>query len=62
MTQRDPKLTALLFNERINSLDLEGLVGFMTDDHTFIDSTEEAHVGKEKMKEGREDFFSKHPD
>ena len=49
MTQRDPKLIALLFNERINNLDLEGLVNLMTDDHTFIDSTREAHVGKKEM-------------
>ncbi len=62
LTQRDPKLIALLFNERINNLALEGLVNLMTDDHTFIDSTREAHVGKKEMEKIWAEFFSKYPD
>ncbi len=37
MNKRDPKLTALQFNEYINNQDIEGLIGLMAEDHIFID-------------------------
>lgn len=36
MNMRDPKLTALLFNECINAQDIEGLVALVTDNHSLI--------------------------
>jgi len=35
----DIMMVALRFNEKINQRDLDGLVKFMTDDHTFIDNS-----------------------
>ncbi|MFX1571426.1 MAG: hypothetical protein ACFFB0_01650 [Promethearchaeota archaeon] len=37
MNKRDPKLTALLFNECINNQDIKRLTSLMSDDHVFID-------------------------
>lgn len=53
---------AMKFNEKINQQDIEGLTELMTDDHTFIDSDGTATKGKEIMKQGWKDFFSKFPD
>lgn len=55
-------MVALRFNERINRRDLEGLVELMTPDHTFIDSEDEIHEGREAMREGWRDFFERWPD
>ena len=55
-------LTALMFNERINQQDLEGLAELMTDDHTFIDSGGNVIKGKNVMKDGWREFFKKYPD
>lgn len=49
MNRRDPKLTALLFNECINNRDLTGLAGLMTDDHMFIDRNGEVTSSKQVM-------------
>jgi ketosteroid isomerase-like protein len=49
---RDPKLTALMFNECINARDLDGLSALMTDDHTFIDREDGRHGGKDRMTKG----------
>ena len=38
MNKRDPKLTALQFNEYISNQDIKGLTNLMTEDHIFIDS------------------------
>jgi len=54
--------TALKFNEKINQRDVEGLAALMTDDHSFIDSDGTVTQGKEIMKPGWGDFFSKFPD
>ncbi|MFW9918808.1 MAG: nuclear transport factor 2 family protein [Candidatus Thorarchaeota archaeon] len=54
--------TALQFNAYINNHDLKGLSLLLTDDHTFIDSSNEVHQGKEVMVESWRDFFSSYPD
>ncbi|TFH04710.1 MAG: nuclear transport factor 2 family protein [Candidatus Thorarchaeota archaeon] len=54
--------TTIQFNEYINSLDIEGLTSLMTDDHTFIDSENDVHEGKEMMSEGWRTFFESYPD
>jgi ketosteroid isomerase-like protein len=58
----DPKLTALMFSECINRRDIEGLSGLMTDDHTFIDRTNEVDKGKESMTRGWMRFFDGFPE
>jgi ketosteroid isomerase-like protein len=62
MNERDPKLTALQFNECINSQDIQGLSDLMTEDHTFIDRKEEVFAGKETMTEGWIEFFDSFPE
>lgn len=62
MNSRDPKLTALLFNEYINNQDINGLSGLMTDGHTFIDRDGGVHAGKESMTNGWIEFFKQFPD
>ncbi len=62
MNRRDPKLTALLFNECINARDLEGLAALMTDDHAFVDRDDGRHQGKDHMNEGWKRFFREFPE
>ena len=52
MSNRDPKLITLLFNECINNRDIRGLSQLITKDHTFIDSSDDIHKGKESMIAG----------
>lgn len=58
---KDPKLTALQFNEYINNHDIEGLSRLMTEDHTFIDRKGEVDKGKESMTKGWIEFFENFP-
>jgi len=62
LNERDPKLTALLFNECINARDLDGLAALMTDDHTFVDRDDGRHRGKDRMRRGWRDFFEQFPE
>lgn len=62
MNTRDPKLTALQFNEYINKQDIKGLSGLMTHDHTFIDRANRVDKGKESMTKGWIEFFASFPD
>jgi ketosteroid isomerase-like protein len=62
MNTRDPKLTALRFNEYINSQDIQGLSGLMAKDHVFIDRKGEIESGKDIMTQGWVDFFGAFPD
>jgi len=62
MNKRDPKLTALKFNECINRQDLDGLARLMSDDHTFVDSGGDAVTGKEQMRAAWRGFFKAYPD
>jgi ketosteroid isomerase-like protein len=58
----NPQRIVQAFNERINNRDLAGLTAMMTEDHTFIDSSDEVHAGKERMVAGWKDFFESYPD
>ncbi|UCF62566.1 MAG: nuclear transport factor 2 family protein [Anaerolineaceae bacterium] len=62
MNRVDPKLTALQFNEYINSQDIDGLSSLMTEDHTFIDRKDEVDEGKDTMIKGWTEFFKSFPD
>ncbi len=62
MSTRDPKLVALLFNECINTSDLEGLARLMTDDHAFVDREGKVHQPKQVMVDGWKDFFGMFPE
>jgi ketosteroid isomerase-like protein len=46
VNNKDPKLTALQFNEYINAHDVRGLSNLMTEDHTFIDRANQVDKGK----------------
>ena len=62
MNKKDPKLIVLQFNECINHQDIDGLTDLMTEDHVFIDSSNDVHEGKEFMVKGWIDFFNSYPD
>ena len=62
MSKKDPIYVVLQFNECINHRDLQGLSELMTEDHVFIDSSDDVHRGKEMMVEGWNDFFNNYPD
>jgi ketosteroid isomerase-like protein len=55
-------LTAVVFNEKINQRDLEGLAELMTDDHTFVDNDGVVTEGKDVMLKSWKAFFEKYPD
>lgn len=50
------------FNACINEGNLESLSAWMTEDHTFIDSSGEAQVGKAAMVANWKEFFASYPD
>lgn len=58
MNSKDPKLTALQFNEYINNQDINGLSNLMTEDHIFIDRKGD-HYGD--MVNGWKEFFNNFP-
>ena len=62
MNKKDPKLTALQFNECINNQDLSGLTRLMTDNHAFIDCEGTVHQPKPVMVESWKQFFTNVPD
>lgn len=62
MNKKDPKLTALQFNEFINNQDIKGLTSLMTKDHTFIDIPRKVEKGRELMKKNWISFFEDFPD
>ncbi len=61
MNAKDPKLIALLFNESINSHDVDGLAALMTEDHPFIDRELNTGHPKDAMVRGWRDFFQMFP-
>jgi dipeptidase E len=60
--QLDVLKTALLFVEKINEHDIEGISGLMSKDHTFIDSLGMVITGKKEMTEAWEGYFKWFPD
>ena len=62
MNRRDPKLTALLFNECINVRDPAGLAALMTKDHVFIDGEGGVERGREILAASWREFFERWPD
>lgn len=62
MSKIDRKLVVLHFKESINNQDIEGLSNLMTEDHVFIDSSDDIHRGKESMIKSWIDFFNSYPD
>ena len=61
MNKRDPKLTALLYNECINARDLKGVINLMSENHQFIDIKNRVE-NREQMKTSWKEFFSEFPD
>jgi ketosteroid isomerase-like protein len=59
---KDPKLVVLLFNQAINERDIDALSSLMSTDHTFLDSSNDVHRGKETMLKGWMEFFESYPD
>jgi ketosteroid isomerase-like protein len=62
MSKKDPKLIVLQFNECINTQDIDGLSKLMSDNHVFIDSSDDVHTGKDSMVKGWIEFFNTYPD
>ena len=62
MNERDPKLTALQFNQYINNQNIQGLSGLMTEDHVFVDRKGHIDKGKDTMTKGWIEFFKSFPD
>lgn len=58
MNLRDPKLTALQFNEYINSRNIQGLTNLMTEDHIFMDRSGDRYGD---MVNGWKEFFRNYP-
>jgi predicted SnoaL-like aldol condensation-catalyzing enzyme len=58
MNLRDPKLTALLFNECVSNRDITGISKLMTKDHVFIDRKGDSF---EDMVNGWMEFFQNFP-
>jgi hypothetical protein len=58
MNSKDPKLTALQFNEYINNQDINGLSNLMTKDHIFIDRKGDRYGD---MFNGWKEFFNNFP-
>ena len=61
VNSRDPKLTALLFNECINNQDIHGLSSLMTEGHTIIVREGNVVRGKNPNTEGWTQFFAQFP-
>ncbi|MFX1548560.1 MAG: nuclear transport factor 2 family protein [Promethearchaeota archaeon] len=61
MNTRDPKITALLYNEYINTRNLEGVISLMAENHRFIDSKNRVE-NKEQMEKSWKEFFFEYPD
>lgn len=58
MNLKDPKLTALQFNEYINNQDVYDLNNLMIEDHIFMDRSEDRYGD---MVNGWKEFFSNFP-
>lgn len=54
-------MTALQFNEYINTQNLEGLARLMTEDHSFIDRDGRRHQPRESVVQNWKQFFGMFP-
>ena len=61
MSSRDPKITALEFNECITRHDVGGLSALMSEDHLFVDREGNSELSREKMTGGWSEFFKMFP-
>jgi hypothetical protein len=62
MNKKDPKLTALLFNECINNQDIEGLCNLMSKDHKLTVREGKTEKGKDVNRKGWKSFFKSFPE
>lgn len=62
MRNMTPGEIALAFVDAINSKDLKGMAGLMSDDHKFIDGDGSELLGKDQMKAGWSKHFELIPD
>ncbi|HEX5995835.1 MAG TPA: nuclear transport factor 2 family protein [Jiangellales bacterium] len=58
----DPTAVAARFNEYINTRDIDGLAGLMTEDHTFVDAGGGVLSGKRECLDAWRGFFESFPD
>ena len=56
------KETVLAFVDRINAHDVEGILGLMAEDYTFINSAGDRFHGKKFMRDTWRAQFDQHPD
>jgi ketosteroid isomerase-like protein len=61
VTAGSPERTAGAFNDAITRRDLAALRGLMTDDHTFIDTDDNAVRGREAVLDAWAGFFEAFP-
>lgn len=59
---RSQRETALAFLDRINAHDVDGIVGLLSDEYQFVNSSGDEFRGQQFMRETWLDQFSKHPD
>ena len=59
---RGPRATALAFLDRINAHDVDGIVGLLSDEYQFVNSSGDQFSGRQFMRETWADQFAKHPD
>jgi ketosteroid isomerase-like protein len=62
MPTPDPVATARAFVEGINRHDASGLAALMTEDHRFVDATDQVFSGRDAMRKGWESYFGWFPD
>lgn len=62
MAEPDAIPTVLAFNDCINTQDLDGLAGLMSEAHLFIDSADNRVAGKDHCRQAWHSFFKTFPD
>ncbi|MFX1388686.1 MAG: nuclear transport factor 2 family protein [Promethearchaeota archaeon] len=62
MNLRDPKITALQFNQYINAQDIQGIISLMAENYTFISISGNIEKGKDINIKGWISFFNNYPD
>ena len=63
MSDREqPRNIVLRYVEQINAHDVDGIVGLLSDDYHFVNSSGDEFSGRQFMRETWLDQFAKHPD